>query len=190
MNFIRAKIGIFILLSSLSFPYAVMAANTWSQPTKAIVTSHQDGTPIDQVVSAPVPAALATAKKVFIANLGGDDTGLGDDILATGETYNHFYSAITTWNHFVPVGTPSDADLVLEIRFLPRVIEKSPTELEHACIQLVIVDPSTHIPLWTITEALDDWTLTSTGIKNYNLAMNKLMDDFKMLVQRASLTNK
>jgi hypothetical protein len=136
-----------------------------------------------------LPALLGAAKKRFVANLGGDDAALSHEIVAPGGTYSQFYGAMRAWNRFVLVAAPRDADVVLEIRFVPRLIDysgKSPSQLEPDRIQLVIVDTMTQTPLWAITEVLDNWILASTGKANFDKAMDKVVEDLKALVQRAS----
>ena len=69
--------------------------------------------------AAPIPAQILAAKKVFLANAGGDQT-LPDDGQFSGgveRSYNQFYAAIKTWGRYEIVGAPGDADLLLEIRF-------------------------------------------------------------------------
>ena len=67
---------------------------------------------------APIPAQIMVAKRVFIAN-GGSDQLTEDDPIFTGgpdRAYNQFYAGIKNWGRFNLVGSPSDADLLLEIR--------------------------------------------------------------------------
>src|SRR5260370_15496728 len=56
---------------------------------------------------APLPAKVLAAKKVFLANGGGSDLA-----------YDALYAAMKEWSRFQIVGTTSDADLILEIRYV------------------------------------------------------------------------
>jgi hypothetical protein len=160
----------------------VLSVLAWGQTVRAETVS-------DQVSSAPVPALLSAAKKAFVANLGGDDAALSHEVVTPGGTYSQFYGAMKAWNRFELVAAPHDADVVLEIRFVPRLLDysgKTASQLEPDRIQLLIVDTMTQTPLWAVTEVLDNWILASTGRANFNKAMDKVVEDFKALVQRAS----
>jgi hypothetical protein len=67
---------------------------------------------------APIPAQIFTAKKVFIANGGGDESRYEEASYSGGpdRTYNEFYAAMKTWGRYELVAVPGDADLVFEIR--------------------------------------------------------------------------
>jgi hypothetical protein len=171
-----------IKLSARAVVVLVLSVLAWGQTVRAESVS-------DQVSSAPLPALLGTAKKAFVANLGGDDAALSNEIVAPGGTYGQFYGAMKAWNRFELVAAPRDADVVLEIRFVARLIDhsgKSASQLEPDRIQLVIVDTKSQTPLWVVTEVLDNWILGSTGKANFNKALDKVVEDLKVLVQRAS----
>jgi hypothetical protein len=55
---------------------------------------------------APLPAVVVNAKKVFLPNGGGSDLA-----------YDAFYSAMKTWGKYEIVGSPNDADLIVEISY-------------------------------------------------------------------------
>ena len=67
---------------------------------------------------APVPSQIAAAKKVVISNAGNDipSAYFLDWLGNPDRTYNQFYSACKSWGRFELVPSPSDADLVFEIR--------------------------------------------------------------------------
>ena len=70
------------------------------------------------VPTAPIPPQILAAKKVFIANAGGDEM-TGDDQRFSGgpdRAYNEFYAAMKSWGRFEIVNSPADADLLLEIK--------------------------------------------------------------------------
>jgi hypothetical protein len=63
---------------------------------------------------APIPSPIFAAKSVFISN------ATGEVFLPHGNpdlTYNSFYEAMKSWGRYQLVSSPSDADLIFEIRF-------------------------------------------------------------------------
>jgi hypothetical protein len=121
--------------------------------------------------SAPVPAQILTAKKIFIAN-GDSDPVLGVPNLA----YNEFYASIKNSNRYELVQAPADADLVFEI--LSEI--RFPAAVEYL-LHLTIVDPKTSVVLWRITEHVQTWAREATGRKNFSTAMSALVDNLKTL---------
>jgi hypothetical protein len=77
---------------------------------------------------APLPTQIVAAKKVFIANGGGDDPGMPDPLFNGGgdRPYNQFYAAIKSSGRYELVGSPAEADLLLDIRFMV-VPDRRPT---------------------------------------------------------------
>ena len=69
-----------------------------------------------QVPPAPVPPQILSAKKVFIANAGGEQPA--EDAQYSGDSdraYNQFYAAMRTWGRYELVASPAEADLWFEI---------------------------------------------------------------------------
>jgi len=71
-----------------------------------------------EVPPVPVPALILTAKKVFIANGGGDESLFDSPQYSGGpdRLYNEFYAAMKSWGRYELVGSPHEADLVFEVR--------------------------------------------------------------------------
>jgi hypothetical protein len=72
-----------------------------------------------QVPPAPIPAPILVAKKVFVANAGGEEPWK-DNAQFNGDvdrSYSQFYGALKTWGRYELVGAPADADLLFEIQF-------------------------------------------------------------------------
>lgn len=63
------------------------------------------------IPAAPLPGAIVTAQKVFLSNGGGSDLA-----------YDAFYSAMKAWGKYQIVGSPNDADLIVELAY--RVVDK------------------------------------------------------------------
>jgi len=70
------------------------------------------------------------------------------------EPYNQFYAAVKSSGKFEIVGTPSDAELVLEIRSAPNFQHRK-VDTYQPLVTLAILDSKTHFILWTITEPVE-----------------------------------
>ncbi len=55
---------------------------------------------------APLPSVVVNAKRVFLTNGGGSDLA-----------YDTFYSEMKNWGKYQIVGSPDDADLIVEISY-------------------------------------------------------------------------
>lgn len=123
---------------------------------------------------APVPSQILAAKKVFISN-GGEDSWLDYDPKHDPSlTYNEFYADIKSWGKYELVSTPTDADVVFEIHLVFQ--ERFPQ------LQLLILDPKSHITLWTLHQAAVAANRDATARKNFDKAMNSLVATIKGLV--------
>jgi len=125
-----------------------------------------------EVPVAPVPAQILEGKKAFISN--GESTGhTGIPDL----TYNEFYAAMKEWGRYDLVPAPAEADLVLEIRFTAASGPET-----HEDIRLVILDPKTHVTLWSFFEAVRPAARAATERKNFDEAVRAVVADLKKLV--------
>ena len=132
-----------------------------------------------EIPAAPVPPSIARAKSVFVSN-GGEESNFMDVRYAwysggPNRAYNQFYAALKAWGKYALAPEPGDADLVFEIAFNNKSNDLSQ-------IKLVIVDPKTHVTLWTVTKYAQVAGMAKNREKNYNLAMGALVDDLKALV--------
>jgi hypothetical protein len=99
--------------------------------------------------AAPIPAQIAAAHAVFVSNGGGSNyfnifTG-GPD-----RAYDTFYADLEKSNRYQLVGTPSDAELIFEIRAIaPAVSGPHDSVSYNPQLILNIIDPRTHTTLWT-----------------------------------------
>jgi len=168
MSIIQKSILIGLLLSAVCF-----ACPAWSQTST-------------EVPAAPVPTQIAGAKRAFIFNAGEETYfQLPKDAMYAGgpnRTYNQFYAAMKTWGRYELVFAPADADIVFEIGFSDR--NQGPIFVSQ--IRLVALDPKTHVGLWTINKYLEPAGMAKNREKNYNIAMDALMDDLKNLVSPAA----
>jgi hypothetical protein len=58
------------------------------------------------VPPAPLPAVVANAKRVFLTNGGGSNLA-----------YDSFYSDMKQWGRYEIVGSPEEADLIVELAY-------------------------------------------------------------------------
>ena len=145
-----------------------------------------------QAPAAPIPSQILTAKKVFISNAGG---GFESSIWSgdSSRTYNEFFAAVKAWGHFEIVGTPAQADLVLQIGNTITVSEGPPSvEFEPwPQIRLALIDPKTNIVLWALDKNLrHKMGLQKSRDKNYSDSLNSLVDDLKALTTQPALAVK
>ena len=134
--------------------------------------------------SAPVPAQIAAAQKVFISNAGGEslETVIDETVFNGGpdRPYNEFYAAMKTWGRYDLVSSPADADLVLEISW---VLTDTGLRLPVlGQLRLVVIDPKTHVTLWNFTEYVRGAILLSNRDKNFDQAMNTVVARLKALM--------
>jgi hypothetical protein len=130
--------------------------------------------------AAPIPTQILTGKKVFISN----SESTADIIFRVPDlTYNVLYDHMQSWGKYELVTAPADADLIFNINFVVLLYPQ---------LRLVVLDPKTHVVLWTFAEQVQPWMRQSTGRKNFDQAMANLVDDVKKLTAPpgASIPNK
>ena len=150
--------------------------------------------------SAPVPAPIFNAQKVFIANAGTDafSSQVLKELGASGaDPYNNLYAAVKSWGKYQLVSSPADAELVFEIRVTAVLTEacgRTNWDFEHALTagtpqlqtELTIRDARTQSLLWSVAEPVHPANLKGTWRKNIAEANSALADDLKSLVTSAS----
>ena len=132
---------------------------------------------------APIPSQITAGKKAFISNATGESNlppGVGD------RTYNQFYASMKSWGRYALVSAPADADLVFEIRYeiffgAVEVVSGNGGSGIFPQVRLSILDPGTRVILWAFTEPVVQVAKKSTGMQNFQRAMDKLMGDIKTL---------
>jgi hypothetical protein len=138
---------------------------------------------------APIPVQILSAKKVFIANGGGDESYFDAPQFSGGpnRAYNEFYAAMKAWGHHELVATPGDADLVFEIRLRTVQIQRAQGLGDNYDLaydpqfRLVIRDGKTHETLWGLTEHAQVAVLQSNRDKNFERAMAGLIAEVKRI---------
>jgi hypothetical protein len=126
---------------------------------------------------APIPAQILSAKRVFVANGGGDESHNEATMYSGGpaRTYNEFYAAIKTWGRYELVAAPGDADLVFEIRLTVFQFQSyrlsGDSTASDSQFRIVIRDAKTRETLWGLTEHAQGALLQSNRDRNFEQAM-------------------
>jgi len=144
-------------------------------------------TPAGGALPAPVPAALLSAKKIFVSN-AGSDSGLfphpfsGDP----NRGYNELFAALRAAAQYELVSAPAEADLVLELTLVapngPKEANKQYGSADPLpMFRLVIYDRPTHYVLWTLTNSVEVALKQQTHDRNFDEAISNLAADFKAI---------
>ena len=108
------------------------------------------------VPEAPVPDFIVKAHKVFVTNGGGNQLA-----------FDEFYSQVKTWARYQLVGSPSDAEVIIELKYF--VIDQGThvwsstntytgqtqvhsAEMTDPQLQVDIYDAKTKDLLWSVTD--------------------------------------
>jgi hypothetical protein len=106
--------------------------------------------------AAPVPSQIQQAQTIFLANSGSDPNFPIDETKA----YNDIYSALQTWGRYKLVNSPDQADLVFQLKGIAPITDVSGNRggvysVTSPAFQVAILDPKSHIALWTITSPVN-----------------------------------
>jgi hypothetical protein len=138
----------------------------------------------------PIPPAIASAKNIFVSN-AGSDSGLFPEPF-TGDqnrAYTEFFAALEATKQYALVSDPSQADLVLELRLAAPYGPTNPSKQNGASdpvpqFKLAVYDAKTHYVLWSFTQGIEPALLQKTHDKNFDLALNALLNQFLSLAHR------
>jgi len=134
--------------------------------------------------TAPLPAALASAHKLFLGNAGDQQNA---DCL---RVYNDFYAGISNLKRFEQVTDPNQADLVLELHYeinLGQAVASNDTNHSVRQFRIVLIDPRSHAILWTLVEATNYAVFQKNRDKNLDETVDALLHDFDLLVSPAPI---
>ena len=135
--------------------------------------------------AAPLPTALASAKKLFLGNAGDQDNA---DCL---RAYDDLYAVLKGMAHYQLVGDPSASDLVLELHyefsFGAGVNGGANTPRQ---FRIVLLDPKTHIVLWTLVERTNYAALERNRNKNLDEVVGVLAQDLDQLLSAKPPANR
>lgn len=147
---------------------------------------------VTTTVSAPVPSIIASAQRVFISNAGSDNYGSGSYLplgrYAGGPNrfYNQFYAAMKSWGRFTLTDSPTNAEVVYEVRFTSPVVDQTSQSTGNFIydpqLNLNLLDPQTRVVLWSLTEHIAPARTASGDNKNFDSAVARLVTRVKGLV--------
>ncbi len=166
----------------LGLAFATMLAVVPSLAAQSNEALPDDPVPVPkkQVVIplAPVPAPIKSARKIFIANAAeGSNVPLAIYEGDADRAYNAFYDQMKGWGHYELVSSPTEADLVFEIRFSVLIGEK----VADPRFTVRIRDVKTNVLLWEILENVPLAVLKSNRERNFDQTIGALADDVKKL---------
>lgn len=151
--------------------------------------------PKTTVQAAPIPSQISAAKRVFIANAGGDERAYEEPLFKGGpnRAYDQFYAALKAWGHFELLTSPSDANLLLEIRFSYPVAAREVVNGNtlgglafDPQFRLEIRDPKTNALLWGITEHAQWAILQGNRDRNFDQTLARLVADLERVVTQSA----
>jgi hypothetical protein len=125
---------------------------------------------------APIPAQIAAAHAIFVSNGGGSNYF---DIFSGGpdRAYNSFYGELQQSNRYTLVGSPSQADLIFEIRAIaPAVSEDHGAVGYNPQLILSIRDPKTEAVLWTTSANVRAIGTQNRRDRQFDASVAVLMD--------------
>ncbi len=199
-NICNTSLLCLVLILALLFEPILYAQDTTQQTTamaqQAAADAQQPIIPRSASSSVPVPKQIQTAQTVFIAN-GGDTSQLFPDVFSGGpdRPYVQFYSIMQKWGRYQIVSSPDQADLVMEISISnPMGPENSPANdapgTDDPQLRLKILDPHTHIALWTLTShvELHAFSLKSSRDQEFDIAVGKLGEELERLSTQSTTT--
>ena len=128
-----------------------------------------------QAPPAPIPAQLATAKSVFLANAGSTPANNQLAILA----YDNLYQGLAAQNRYQLTAAPADADLIFEVSVISVFEGQNATGAQY--IQLLIRDAKSQSLLWSTAESIPVAAREKTLEKNAADATAKLVTDLATL---------
>ena len=153
-------------------------------------SAEQQNKPTDP---APIPAQIITAKKVFVANGGGDESRNEAASYSGGpdRAYNEFYAAMKNWGRYELVATPGDADLVFEIRLTVFQLQRGrvlgdESVASDSQFRIVLRDATTHETLWGLTEHAQTAVLQSNRDKNFEQALAAVVAEMQRIAGPAA----
>jgi hypothetical protein len=145
------------------------------------------GAALAQSAPGPVPAAILSAKTLFVSN-GGGDAGLFPEPFSGDPSrgYNELYGALKASGQFQLVGDPSQADLVLELKLTAPYGPSRANKMQGASdplpmFTLTLFDRKTHFALWTLTRDIEYAVLQRTHDRNFDEALTAIVSQFEAL---------
>lgn len=139
-----------------------------------------------EIPPAPLPAIVVSARTVFLTNGGGSDLA-----------YDAFYSSMKTWGKYQIVGSPDEADLIVELGYHvehggTRVWSSTNTynttqvhsaQIVDPQVVLTIYDAKTKNSLWSTVDHRRLARLEKNREKETINSAERLVEELKMRTQ-------
>ncbi|HEY9125584.1 MAG TPA: hypothetical protein VIM62_00575 [Acidobacteriaceae bacterium] len=139
-----------------------------------------------------IPAALLSAKTIFLSNAGAD-SGLFPQPFSgdPNRGYEELYEMLKSAGQHQLVEDPSQADLVLELQLVapsgPAGADKQKGAADPLpMFRLTIYDRKTHYILWAFTETIEVALRQQTHDKNFDQALSNIAYDFNAVTTSMS----
>jgi hypothetical protein len=160
--------------NTLCIVLAWLMAMAPALPAQQTSTTQPGAAPIAK--PAPIPAQIRSARTIFVSNGGGSNYF---NIYTDGpdRAYNSFYAELQQENRYELVGSPSQADLIFEIRAIaPAVGEDHGAVGYNPQLILSIQDPKTHAVLWTTSANVRAIGLQASRDRKFDASIAVLVD--------------
>ena len=145
---IATLLSVLLLLNQLAEAATLPFTQTSSSqvPASPVPTSAPTSAP-----AAPLPASIAAAHTVFLANMGSDANFPASAL----DSYNAVYAALQSWGRYQMVGSPANADLIFQLQEIAPITDIAGgrgvyNSYPSPAFQLTIVDPKSNVALWTV----------------------------------------
>ena len=151
-----------------------------------------DAQPQQLVTATPLPNLLekiTSAKTIFLQN-GGTDSGYASDMIGGANgPYNSLTASLQAWGRFQLVTSPTQADLIFNIRGAQDYPDSGQTDkngneiyYRRDLFYLTVTDPATNSQLWSVTMPAG-WAGTLKGGQTaYARSVVNLTSQIKLLV--------
>jgi hypothetical protein len=148
---------------------------------------------------ASVISRVSAAKKVFLSNAGADRPFVQFISGGPNLAYNELYASLKQWGYFQLVDSPSQADLIFEIRSSTVIhdylepggnanIAKDITSTFTPIFTLSISEATTHFPVYSIVMPAGRGSNKAKGVIAFTQSIGVLTDKVKALVAAPAAT--
>jgi hypothetical protein len=148
---------------------------------------------------ASVISRVSAAKKVFLSNAGADRPFVQFISGGPNVAYNELYASLKQWGYFQLVDSPSQADLIFEIRSSTVIhdylepggnanIAKDITSTFTPIFTLSISEATTHFPVYSIVMPAGRGSNKAKGVIAFTQSIGVLTDKVKALVAAPAAT--
>ena len=139
--------------------------------------------------TAPVPAQIAAAKKIFISYAGTERPYSGDELFQDysgdpNRAYYQFYAALKDLGRYELLPAPANADLIFEVGMRIQTVTGSKGTDNVYTLRVRILDPATHVALWGFERCIPTAITQKNRDKNFDQMLNGIVQDFVALSGR------